>query len=274
MDRYLGLPPDFSTHGAQLDYLTGIVHWLMFILFAGWGAFFVYTLIRFRAKRNPVASHGGAKSHFSTYGEVGIALVEVVLLVGFAVPIWAQRVNQAPDPAESVVMRVVGEQFAWNVHYPGADGKFGRTAPEFVSAGTNPLGRDPKDPAGQDDIATINQLHYPVGRPVLIHLTSKDVIHSFSLPYMRVKQDAIPGLSIPVYFTAREAHEGEIACAQLCGLTHYRMKGFYTAHEPAAFEKWLADNAPKPSVAPPGLPPGAAPGAVPVEQPTVGTPAG
>src|ERR1044071_5600389 len=201
MERWLGLPPDYSTHGAQLDYLLGVVHWVMLILFVGWGLFFAYTLFRFRAGRNPKASYAGARSHFSTYGEAGVAVVEAVLLVGFAVPIWAKRVNQPPPEAQSVVMRVVAEQFAWNIHYPGRDGKFGRTSVDLVSSGTNPLGLDPQDPAGKDDIATVTQLHTPVGKPVLIYLSSKDVIHSFFLPVMRVKQDAIPGQVIPVYFT-------------------------------------------------------------------------
>src|SRR6185295_4052453 len=124
MWRNLGLPPDYSTHGAQLDYMTGLVHWLMLILFAGWGAFFLYTLIRFRAGRNPVASYAGARSHFSTYGEAGSAVVEAILLVGFAVPVWAKRVAAPPPESQSVVLRVVAEQFAWNVHYPGKDGEF------------------------------------------------------------------------------------------------------------------------------------------------------
>ena len=270
MERYLGLPPDVSTHGGEIDFLMLIVHVIMAILFVGWGVFFVYTLLRFRAGRNPVASHAGAKSHFSTYGEVGIALIEVALLVGFAVPIWARRVDALPSPAESVLVRVVAEQFAWNVHYPGPDGVFGRTTPELVKIGTNPLGIDATDPAAQDDVTMLNQLHLPVGKPILVRLSSKDVIHSFSLPYFRVKQDGIPGMEIPVHFTAKDVTPPEsrlpacaagktcweIACAQLCGLTHYNMKGYVTVHEQADFDAWLADQktfVPKP--APPPTPP-------------------
>lgn len=278
MWRNLGLPPDFSTHGPQLDYMTGLVHWLMFILFAGWGAFFIYTLIRFRARRNPVASYAGARSHFSTYGEAGIAVVEAILLVGFAVPVWAKRVNSPPPESESVVLRVVAEQFAWNIHYPGKDGKFGRTSPDLIASGTNPLGLDPNDPAGKDDVTTINQLHIPVGKPILIHLTTKDVIHSFNLPYMRVKQDAIPGVSIPVYFQATQVtppdQNWEIACAQLCGLSHYRMRGFLNVQTEADFEKWLADNAPQAAAAPAAAPAAEAPAAAPAAAPAgAGAPA-
>lgn len=268
MDRTYGfplnLPPDGSAHGLELDKLTGVVHWFMLVLFVGWGIFFVYCLFRFRRKANPVASYAGAKGHFSTYGEAGVVLVEVVLLAAFAVPIWARRVNAIPDKSQAVQLRVVAEQFAWNIHYPGPDGLFGRTDPKLITAGANPLGRDPNDPAGKDDITTINQLHLPVDRPALIYLTSKDVIHSFSLPTMRVKQDAIPGQVIPVYFTPKQVNPPdatlpgcaatktcwEIACAQLCGITHAVMKGYLTVHSQADFDKWLADNGPKPTTAP------------------------
>lgn len=279
MDRTYGfplnLPPDGSAHGLELDKLTGIVHWFMLVLFVGWGLFFLYCLFRFRQKANPVASYGGAKGHFSTYGEAGVVLVEVVLLAAFAVPIWARRVNVLPDKAEAVQVRVVSEQFAWNIHYPGPDGLFGRTDSKLITAGTNPLGRDPNDPAGKDDITTINQLHLPVNKPALIYLSSKDVIHSFFLPTMRVKQDAIPGQVIPVYFTPTMVNPPdavlpgcavkktcwEIACAQLCGLTHAAMRGFLTIHSQADFDAWLAKSAPKPPAPPvaPAAPADAAP---------------
>lgn len=267
MENTYGLPLNFplnaSTHGAELDRLSALVHWFMLILFVGWGIFFVYCLFRFRRKANPVASYGGAKGKFSTYGEAGVVLIEVLLLSFFAVPIWAKRVNKVPSAAESVQVRVVAEQFAWNVHYPGADGTFGRTDSKLIVTGTNPLGLDRNDPAAADDITTINQLHLPVGKPALIHLSSKDVIHSLFLPQMRVKQDAIPGQVIPVYFTPSKVTPPEsqfpacagtktcweIACAQLCGLTHYRMQGYYTIHDEAGYEAWLAENAPKPNPA-------------------------
>ncbi|HEV8580329.1 MAG TPA: hypothetical protein VGX68_14775 [Thermoanaerobaculia bacterium] len=271
----MGLPPDASAHGLELDKLTAIVHWFMLVLFVGWGLFFLYCLIRFRRKAHPVARYGGAKGHFSTYGEAGVVLVEVILLVAFAVPIWARRVNAVPDKSQAVQVRVVAEQFAWNIHYPGKDGLFGRTDSKLVTAGSNPLGLDPNDPAGKDDVTTINQLHLPAGRPALIYLSSKDVIHSFYLPVMRVKQDAIPGQVIPVYFTPTRVNPPEaalpacalkktcweIACAQLCGLTHYRMQGYLNVESEADFEKWLADNAPQPPAPPAAATPATAPAA-------------
>jgi len=260
MKTFYGLPMNFpeqaSAHAAQLDNLTALVHWLMLVLFVGWGIFFAYALIRFRKGRNPQASHAGAKGHFSTYGEAAIALIEVLLLVVFAVPIWANRVSAIPPESEATVVKVVAEQFAWNIHYAGKDGVFGRTDSEFVQTGTNPLGLDPNDPAGKDDVVALNEMHLPVDKPVIIKLTTKDVIHSFTLPQMRVKQDAIPGQVIPIWFQPVKTGQWDIACAQLCGLSHYRMRGSYTVESQADFEKWMAENAPKVAIA-------AAPAAVP-----------
>jgi cytochrome c oxidase subunit 2 len=150
-------------------------------------------------------------------------------------------VNAFPSDSQAFAVRVVGEQFAWNVQYPGKDGKFGRTDPKLVSA-DNPLGLDRKDPNAKDDITTINQLNIPVDRPILVHLSSKDVIHSFGLYEMRVKQDAIPGLDIPVWFIPNRPGEYEITCSQLCGLGHYRMRGFMTVQKQADFDTWMADQ--------------------------------
>ena len=243
MEKVLGLPPLASVHGAEIDQLTSLVHWLMLVLFVGWGIYFIYTVIRYRAGRNPQASYVGTTSHLSTYSEVGVAVVEVVLLVGFAFPIWGSFRNEIPPASESTVVRVVGEQFAWNIHYPGADGVFGRTTIDLLDAEVNPLGLDRADPYGADDITTINQLHLPVNKPVIIHLTSKDVIHSFSLNVMRVKQDAIPGMTIPVWFEPNRTGAWEIACAQLCGLGHYRMRGFLTIETQEEYDAWLAEEA-------------------------------
>ena len=127
MTEWLGLPPLASAHGAQIDNLIGWVHVFMLVLFVGWGAFFIYTLIRFRQSRQPVANYTRVKSHTSKYLEVGVLVVEVVLLFGFSIPLWAARVDHVPSESEALVVQVTGEQFAWNVHYAGPDGVFGRT---------------------------------------------------------------------------------------------------------------------------------------------------
>src|SRR5262245_56847305 len=199
MLSWLGMPAAASTHAGEIDQMIVLLHWLMFVLFVGWGAFFVYVLFRFRKGANPTASYTGAKGKISKGLEVAVAAVEIILLVFFAIPAWARRVNAFPAANEAVVVRVMAEQFAWNVHYAGRDGKFGRTDPKLVAA-DNPLGLDRKDPNAKDDITAINQMNIPVNRPILVHLSSKDVIHSFGLYEMRVKQDAVPGLDIPVWF--------------------------------------------------------------------------
>ncbi|HEV8432579.1 MAG TPA: hypothetical protein VGR95_04140 [Thermoanaerobaculia bacterium] len=264
------MPPDYSAHGAALDDLSAAVHWLMLILFVLWGAYFVYALFRFRASRNPKASYAGMKSHFSSYLETGVAVIEVVLLVGFSIPMWMKWTARPEASKNPLEVRVVAEQFAWNIQYPGKDGIFGRRDVNLVSS-TNPLGLDLTDPHAKDDIVTLNQLHMEVNRPILIHLSSKDVIHSFFLPYMRVKQDAIPGQEVAIHFTPiKTGSDGfEIACAQLCGLGHYRMRGQYAVHNKSDFEKWLADNAP---AAVSTSAPNPVPAATPAQNPATGQP--
>jgi len=236
------MPVQASAHAAEIDHMTILVHWLMLVLFVGWGGFFIFVLVRFRRGANPKASYAGAKGKISKGLEIGVAVVEVILLLFYAIPAWAKRVKSFPSENEAVVVRVVGEQFAWNIHYPGADGKFGRTDIKLVSS-DNPLGLDRTDPAAKDDITEINQLNLPVDRPVLVHLSSKDVIHSFGLYEMRVKQDAVPGLDIPVWFIPNRIGEYEIACSQLCGLGHFRMRGFVNVKSDADFRKYLDDAA-------------------------------
>ena len=254
MTEWLGLPALAATHGGQIDSLIGWMHVFMFVLFVGWGGFFVYCLIRFRRSRNPVANYTGVTSPASKYSEIGVALIEAVILVGFAIPLWAARVDRMPPENEALVVQVTGEQFAWNIHYPGADRKFGRTDIKLLDLQSNPLGLDRSDPAAMDDVTTLNQLYLPVNQPVIVRLRSKDVIHSFGVPEFRVKQDAIPGLTIPIWFvpnvTTAEMRtrkgspefQYEIACAQLCGIGHARMRGFVTVQTAEEFQKWLDEK--------------------------------
>jgi cytochrome c oxidase subunit 2 len=206
MEQFLGLPPDGSAHGQQIDHLIVLLHWLMFVLFVGWGIFYVSTLVRFRATKNPKANYYGVKNHLSTYLEVAVLIAEVILLVGFSIPIWSERVDAFPNEKDAIVVRVVAEQFAWNIHYPGKDGIFGKTSVNLVEA-DNPLGLDRNDPNAKDDITTINQLNLPVNKPAILHISSKDVIHSFNVPPYRIKQDAVPGLNIPLWFLPTKTTE-------------------------------------------------------------------
>ena len=258
MPKYYGwgLPIDISTNGWQIDRLIWVIHWFMAALFVGWFCFFIFVIIRFRQRAGlrPFRAVGpeGHKAasrvkHFKlpTYVEVGVAIFEALLLMAFSFPIWQQAKVDFPPEDKSLHVRVMAEQFAWNIHYPGVDGVFGKADPKLMSP-SNPLGLDPSDPAGKDDIATINQLHIPVNTPVIAELSSKDVIHSFTLPVMRVKQDIIPGQRSRIWFEAKDTGEFEIACAQLCGLGHYRMRGFFTVDTKEKFADWLKEQAPKP----------------------------
>ena len=238
------MPPDYSAHGPYIDRLIADTHILMFVLFVFWGAFFAYALIRFRAKKNPKAAYVGIRSRWPLYSVAIVMIIEFVDLFGLSIPgwrRWAEPLNAAQKPLE---LRVVGEQFAWNVHYPGPDGVFGKANIKFVNA-DNPLGLDPSDPAAKDDIVALNELHLQVDRPVLIHVTSKDVIHSFKLPVMRAEQDAIPGMEVGIHFTPIRTNKGEdweIACAQLCGLGHYRMRGMLFVDTAADLQTWLSQQ--------------------------------
>ena len=263
LGEHLGFPINASEHGLVIDHMNGWIHWLMLILFIGWGIFFIYTLYKFGLNNNnEKADYEGVKSHYSTYVEYGVILFEVFLLIAFAMPVWSMVKTNLPDiDNDTIEIRVIAQQFAWNIHYPGADGKFGKTNIDLVDEESNPVGLDRESVNGADDIVKVNQMHIPVNKDIMIYLSSKDVIHSFSLPEMRVKQDAIPGITVPVFFKATltsddfiKKLEGtkrneldqkgyEIACAQLCGNSHYRMKGYMTVETMEEYESWLEEQA-------------------------------
>jgi len=244
--KILGMPELASSNGKAVDDLIVYVHWLMMLLFVGWIAYFVYVLWRFNAKRAAKANYEGTKSHLPTYVELFVVLVEAVLLLGFAIPIWAKNVDKFPKPEESTVIQIVAQQYAWNVRYPGADGKFGGQDMKFV-ADNNVFGVDPADPLGKDDIQLQNDIHVPINKPVLIYLSSKDVIHSLKLVAMRLTQDAIPGLRIPCTFTPTKLGRYQIECAQLCGPGHSGMSvGFVTVVSEDDYKAWIKSKTPVP----------------------------
>jgi cytochrome c oxidase subunit 2 len=235
----LGLPIQASAQAAALDRITGLVHILMAAVFVGWSVYFVYVLVRFRRSRQPAAVYGGTRGRWSTWSEIGVAAAEVLLLAAFSIPAWAALVN--PPSENALVVRVVAQQFSWLVHYPGPDGDFGRIDAAQISA-ENPSGLDRTSMHAADDIVSINEMHVPIGRPVVVQLSARDVIHSFGIPVMRVKQDAIPGMMTPVWFTPTLEGRFDIACSQLCGLGHYRMRGWIVVESAEAFERWLASQ--------------------------------
>jgi cytochrome c oxidase subunit 2 len=308
-----GLSLNASAHGYEIDSIILYVHLLMLVLFLGWSIFFITALVRFNRRANPKANYAGVQNHVSSKIEVAVVVIEAILLIGFSIPFWAKHVNAFPTRTDVVNVRVVAEQFAWNIHYPGKDGIFGKSNPKLVDNQSNPMGIDMSDPNAQDDFVTVNQLHLPIGRPAVILLSTKDVIHSFRLNAMRVTQDVLPGMSVKTWFTPtkinsgiitikelrsvvsnpqdlfdllqangyidgqgkitaefkgvqnyhdlklndkykrqqaavyglmREAVSFEITCAQLCGIGHYRMRGYLTIETPEGYDKWVSEQSP------------------------------
>ena len=302
------LPIDVSEHGHRIDSLIFWTHVFMAILFIGWGAYFAYCLIQFRQRPGHQATTKLPKAKASKYSEILVVIVEAVLLLAFSIPIWAavRGKGHVPDAQTALVVRVVAKQFEWHIHYPGRDGVFGPTDQDLVN-NENVIGLDRSDEHGKDDIVSINQMHVPVNQEVLVHLSSRDVIHSFGVSLLRVKQDAVPGMVIPLWFkairTSDEARdemaasfptdadnfpknyvamsdykssdggtvvaEGdeltaeivaalsaagtsqiraapavpiEIACAQLCGLGHYRMRGYLHVDTQEQYDQWMVEE--------------------------------
>jgi len=254
LNKWMGMTPAASEHAAGIDSMLNYVHWFMLILFVGWTVFFLSILWRFNRQKHPKADYVGFRGHQSTYVEVLVIVTEAALLLCLAFPLWAKRVNDFPPADQSIEIHVIAEQFAWNIHYPGPDGKFGRQDLKLVNP-DNPIGLDRADPDAQDDIVTMNQMHMPVNKDATIVITSKDVIHSFALRQMRTCQDAIPGMQVPIWFKptvtteemraklGNEKFEYEIMCAQLCGLGHYRMRGFVTVETQEKYDAWIAEQA-------------------------------
>lgn len=269
MDHYgWGLPVAASTYAGKIDFGIWLIHAAMVGIFVLWGIFFVYLLVKYRKRPGVPAerdAHDETPAHISIPDSISkfpfaqllyknadslksllpdfaVMLFEIALIVFYALPVWSSIKMKMPDEKDSVVVEVVAEQFAWNIRYPGADGKFGPRKPELVHF-SNTLGLDRAAPDAADDVVVANELHLPVGKPVLIKLMSKDVIHDFFVPEFRIKQDAVPGMEIPMWVEpTREGHY-EIACAQLCGFGHSLMRGDVYVESPEKFQAWLKSRA-------------------------------
>lgn len=235
-----GLPIAASTYAARIDRSLGILHWAMITIFVLWGIFFVFCLIRFRKKHGLAADHGAAHRNvfFSYLPDAMVLGFELWLVFLFGLPIWSHVKEEFPEEGRSNVVHLTAEQFAWGFQYAGPDGAFGRKDPKQIGSG-NTLGIDETDPVAADDIVSLNELHVPLGKPTILKMTSKDVIHSFFVPEFRTKQDVVPGMEQVLWFQPTRAGRYEIGCAQLCGLGHYRMRGDVIVHEPEEFQAWL-----------------------------------
>ncbi len=213
------LPPHASTFGPDIDRIYYIILWITGITFVLTEVALLYFLVKYRHKEGRKAAyiHGNVKA------EIIWTVIPTLIVVGIALMsmgVWDTVRNPNSIPADAIPMIVTAKQFEWNVTYAGLDGRLGTG----------------------DDFDVRNQLHIPVDRPVVVHLRSDDVIHSFFLPDMRVKQDAVPGLETPVWFEATQTGEFPLACAELCGLGHYTMDARLTVHSAAEFADWQSEQ--------------------------------
>jgi len=234
-------PAGYSAAAAAIDHqftVTFILMGIVFVLAQGALGLFAW---RYRDRGD---AHPVQYSHGNITLEVIWTALTAVLFIGLNLagsPIWAAERFEPAHPG-SVPVEVTGMQFAWYFRYPGADGKYGATNPKLMdpsSGNEAAIGLDTSDPAAKDDVVT-GTMYLPVNREVDLTLRAVDVIHSFFVPNMRFKQDAVPGLAIHMHFTPIAVGDYEIACAELCGLGHYKMHGMVKVVSQDDYDKWLA----------------------------------
>ncbi len=237
--QYWWFPPPINQHGLEYD---AHFHRMLLVL----GAIFVLSQIalgwiilrnRDDGKRSAY-SHGNNKLELLWTSATAVIFIGVLLL---GQHVWAE-VHMARTPANALRVEVLAKQFAWSFRYAGADGKFARTDMKLMNdASGNPFGIDLKDPAAKDD-KTAAALRVPAGVPIELILKSRDVIHNFFVRELRIKQDVVPGMEIPLLFQADKVGEYEIPCSELCGLGHHQMRSRLIVMEPADFDRWLKES--------------------------------
>lgn len=218
MYKWLPFPENISTFGVGVDKLFMLIYWLTLIVFI----LVTITLVAFLIMYRHRPGHKAAYIEGSTKLEIIWTTATTVIVFGLALlsyPQWNRIKSPTQLPTPEVIVQVSAKQFNWDMTYPGPDGEFGT----------------------EDDLELENQLHVPEDKVVHIQLTSVDVIHSFFLPNLRLKQDALPNRFITVWFEAMETGNYEIACAELCGFEHFGMRGFLTVHSEADYEAWKAE---------------------------------
>jgi cytochrome c oxidase subunit II len=226
------LPVEASAHGAALDRHLLLNLWIVLALLSLAHLLLLIGLLR---RRTTEPKNLWRIEYLPL---VALALLFAVLTIK-AESLWAASRYTGADPS-ALQVEVTGMQFAWYFRYPGIDATFGTTRPQLVAPGEgNPIGIDPSDSHGADDFVT-SELVLPANREVDLRLQAQDVIHGFSVPEMRLKQNAVPGQTIHVHFTPAAPGTYAILCTQLCGLGHYRMNATLRVLPPAEFAQWLA----------------------------------
>ncbi|MBI1901386.1 MAG: cytochrome c oxidase subunit II [Planctomycetia bacterium] len=210
------LPKDVSAHGHMIDHLFNFILWLTGGVFVATEIALFWFMWKYDAKRNPQAAKFTHGSHNVEVAWTLLPAATLLFIAIYQMNAWAQVKIFKPDMPATV--EVTARQFEWRIRYPGPDGKFDT----------------------RDDLFTVNDMHLPVGETVLIDLKSADVLHSFFLPHMRMKQDAVPGSKIPMWVKIKEEGMYDLVCAELCGWGHYKMKGRVTAQSREDFDQWLA----------------------------------
>lgn len=230
------LPEAINAHARAWDAQFGLTMWLIGGVFLAAQIALGWVILRYRSSEPAVesGSHGNHRLELIWTGAATIVFIGICVL---STAIWA-GVHLDKAPPNALRIEAIAKQFAWNFRYAGPDGKFGRTKTELISdANGNPFGLDDTDPLGRDDLA-VAALRVPAGRPVVLLLKSRDVIHNFFVRELRIKQDLVPGMEIPLHFTADKPGAYEVACSELCGLGHHQMRTQLIVLEPAAFVQW------------------------------------
>jgi cytochrome c oxidase subunit 2 len=219
MNPVFPFPENISTYGGSIDTLFNAVLWLTGITFVLVEIALVVFAFKYRNKPGRKATYIHGNDRLEVVWTSATAII-VIILALVSRPLWNRIKDPAEFPQPDLELNIVAKQFEWNVTYPGADGKLGTP----------------------DDFTRRGQLHMPVDKKILVTLNSEDVIHSFFLPNFRLKQDAVPGMKIRAWFEATKTGDYVIACAELCGLGHYRMKGKVTVHTADEFAKWQQEQ--------------------------------
>lgn len=240
------LPDTITEHARQVDSQYRLTLWVTGIIFLLAQAALGYAVFKFGRKREEPASPVRGNDRWEFLWTTAAAVLFIGLtFMGYTV--WAEaRFTEAasrPPDEDRVVIEVVGQQFVWNMRYPGRDGKFGPTRIELIDdALGNPLGVDRDHPDGKDDIM-VPRMSVPVNRQIELVLKTKDVLHNFFVPELRIKLDTLPGITGILRFTPEKTGTYEIVCSELCGLGHYKMRSFMDVKTAEEYQQWLDEQA-------------------------------